>query len=109
MLGKRLLFVAAIVSAVASVTPASAQNEQFIPMLTYRTGAYAVNGVPFANGMADYYALINERDGGINGVKIVDEECETGYATDKSVECYERLTGKGPNGTAFINLLSTRT
>ena len=38
--------------------------------LVYRTGAYAPNGVPFANGIADYYTLVNERDGGINGVKI---------------------------------------
>src|SRR6516165_10634348 len=61
-----------------------------IPMLVYRTGAYAPNGVPFANGLADYYTLVNERDGGINGVKIVFEECDTGYATDRGVECYER-------------------
>ena len=107
MLGKRLLFSAAVVSGVVSVTPASAQNEQFIPILSYRTGAYAVNGVPFANGMADYYAMINERDGGINGVKLLVEECETGYATDKGVECYERLKGKGPTGAAFVNPLST--
>ena len=33
--------------------------------------------------------------GGMNGVKITYEECETGYATDRSVECYERLKGKG--------------
>ena len=37
--------------------------------------------------------MINARDGGINGVKITFEECETGYATDKGVECYERLKG----------------
>src|SRR5258708_13185510 len=86
---------------------AGAQNEQFIPILSYRTGAYAVNGAPFANGMADYYNLINERDGGINGVKLLVEECETGYATDKGVECYERLKGKGPTGAAFFNPLST--
>ena len=107
MLNRRLLFAAAVVSGVASVTPASAQNEQFIPMLSYRTGAYAVNGVPFANGMHDYYMMINERDGGINGVKLMVEECETGYATDKGVECYERLKGKGPTGAAFFNPLST--
>jgi branched-chain amino acid transport system substrate-binding protein len=66
-----------------------------------------VNGVPYANGVADYYALINARDGGINGVKLLVEECETGYATDKGVECYERLKGKGPTGAAFVNPLST--
>ncbi len=47
-------------------------------MLVYRSGPYAPNGVPFANGYADYLTLVNERDGGINGVKIVFEECETG-------------------------------
>jgi branched-chain amino acid transport system substrate-binding protein len=35
------------------------------------------------------------------------EECETGYATDKGVECYERLKAKGPTGAAFFNPLST--
>jgi len=87
--------------------PALAQNEQFIPNLVYRTGAYAPNGTPFANGVADYYNLVNERDGGINGVKIVFEECEFGYATDRGVECYERLKAKGPTGAAYVIPLST--
>ena len=87
--------------ALTVAAPAQAQNEQFIPGLVYRTGAYAPNGIPFANGFADYYALVNERDGGINGVKIAYEECETGYATDRGVECYERLKGKGPTGAGL--------
>src|SRR5213080_2909627 len=99
--------VAAALSGAVFTAPALAQNEQFIPALVYRTGAYAPNGVPFANGIADYYALINERDGGINGVKIVFEECDTGYATDRGVECYERLKGKDPTGAAYILPLST--
>ena len=65
-------------------------KEQFFPVLVYRTGAYAPNGVPFANGYVDYLKYVNAK-GGINGVKISYEECETGYATDKGVECYERL------------------
>jgi branched-chain amino acid transport system substrate-binding protein len=60
--------------------------EQFFPVLVYRTGAYAPNGVPWANGFVDYLKLTNAR-GGINGVKISFEECETGYATDRGVEC----------------------
>ncbi len=51
--------------------------------------------------------MLNERDGGINGVKISFEECETGYATDRGVECYERLKGKGPTGAAYFSPLST--
>ncbi len=93
--------------ALAVVAPASAQNEQFIPVLVYRTGAYAVSGMPIADGRVDYYRLVNERDGGINGIKIVFEECETGYATDRGLECYERLKGKGPTGAAFIDPFST--
>jgi branched-chain amino acid transport system substrate-binding protein len=83
------------------VTQAMAQaKEQFFPALVYRTGAYAPNGVPFANGYIDYLKLTNAR-GGINGVKVIWEECETGYATDKGVECYERLKGKNGGATVF--------
>ena len=67
----------------------------FIPLLVYRTGPYAPSGIPVANGLADYYTLINERDGGINGIKLAWEECEFQYDTKRGVECYERLRGKG--------------
>jgi branched-chain amino acid transport system substrate-binding protein len=90
-LGK--LAVAATVAAVglaAVVTTAVAQTkEQFFPVLSYRTGPYAPNGVPWANGYVDYLKLVNAR-GGLNGVKLSFEECETGYDTARSVECYER-------------------
>jgi branched-chain amino acid transport system substrate-binding protein len=110
-MGRTLANAGLMAGALAATTllalPAAAQNEQFIPGLVYRTGAYAPNGIPFANGSADYYTMINERDGGINGVKILFEECDTGYATDRGVECYERLKGKGPTGAAYFNPLST--
>jgi len=104
---RNYVLCAAALGAAIWVAPAQAQNEQFIPHLVYRTGAYAPNGIPFANGVADYYRLINARDGGINGVKIVYEECDTGYATDRGVECYERLKAKGPTGAAYVIPLST--
>ena len=75
-------------------------KEQFFPLLSYRTGPYAPNGTPWANGKQDYLKLINARDGGINGVKLTFEECETGYATDRGVECYERLKSH-PGMTLF--------
>ncbi len=87
----------------ATLTPATATaqaKEQFFPALVYRTGPYAPNGVPFANGYVDYLKLTNAR-GGINGVKVSWEECETGYATDRGVECYERLKGKNGGATVF--------
>jgi branched-chain amino acid transport system substrate-binding protein len=86
---------------VAAAAGAFAQaKEQFFPGLPYRTGPYAPNGVPWANGYADYMALTNAR-GGINGVKIIYEECETGYDTARGVECYERLKGKHGGATVF--------
>ncbi|WP_374412630.1 ABC transporter substrate-binding protein [Hydrogenophaga sp.] len=88
------LACAALSGAVVPTAAMAQAKEQFFPVLVYRTGAYAPNGVPWANGYVDYLKLVNLR-GGINGVKIAYEECETGYATDKSVECYERLKGKG--------------
>lgn len=83
-----------LTGALVSTQAAAQAKEQFFPVLVYRTGAYAPNGVPFANGYVDYLKLVNER-GGVNGVKLSFEECETGYATDRGVECYERLKGKG--------------
>ena len=30
--------------------------------------------------------MLNQRDGGIGGIKLIIEECETGYDTKKGVE-----------------------
>jgi len=90
--------------AAALAAPAFAAD-QFFPVLVYRTGAYAPNGTPWANGYVDYLKLTNAR-GGINGVKISFEECEFGYATDRGVECYERLKGK-QGGATVVQPLST--
>jgi branched-chain amino acid transport system substrate-binding protein len=81
--------------------PAVAQEKvQFFPVLSGRTGPVAPNATPWANGHNDYMALVNAR-GGINGVKTLVEECETAYATDRGVECYERLKGKHGGATVF--------
>jgi branched-chain amino acid transport system substrate-binding protein len=96
--------LALAVALIATAMPAAAQTEMFVPMLVYRTGPYAPSGTPFANGFHDYIAMINARDGGVNGVKLVTEECETQYDTKQGVECYERLKGKG---AAAFNPLST--
>ena len=92
--------LAGLSTALTSPAAFAQAKEQFFPVLVYRTGAYAPNGVPFANGYVDYLKYVNAK-GGINGVKISYEECETGYATDKGVECYERLKGKNGGATVF--------
>ena len=40
--------------------------------------------------------MLNERDGGIGGVKLAIEECETGYDTKKGLECYEAVQAEEP-------------
>ncbi|GAA6190940.1 ABC transporter permease [Phaeobacter gallaeciensis] len=72
-----------------------AMADLVFPSLSYRTGPYAAGGIPFADGYADYFTLLNERDGGIGGVPTKLLECETGYNTEKGVECYESTKGQG--------------
>ncbi len=92
----------AVAGTLATVSlPAAAAEEQFVPLLAYRTGSFAPLGIPWADGKMDYLKLVNARDGGINGVKIVFEECETAYATDRGVECYERLKDKNGGASGF--------
>ena len=98
--------IALSLASLAAAPSAYAQaKEQFFPLLSYRTGPYAPNGVPWADGKQDYLKMINARDGGINGVKLTYEECETGYATDRGVECYERL--KSRPGVALFDPQAT--
>jgi branched-chain amino acid transport system substrate-binding protein len=73
---------------------------------SYRTGPYAANGVPFSDGYQDYFTLLNERDGGIGGERIDLRECETGYNTEKGVECYESTKNAG-DGALIYQPLST--
>ncbi len=40
----------------ASPAALAQAKEQFFPLLVYRTGAYAPNGTPWANGKQDYLA-----------------------------------------------------
>lgn len=91
---------AAMVMSTAAAPAFAQEKQQYFPLLTFRTGPYGPSGTPWANGFVDYFKLTNLR-GGINGVKIVWEECETAYATDRGVECYERLKSKNGGATVF--------
>jgi branched-chain amino acid transport system substrate-binding protein len=96
-----------VVVSMAMISLARAQEEQFIPLLVYRTGPYAPNGIPSANGYIDYLKLLNARDSGLNGVNIAWEECETQYNTKLGIECYEKLKNKGTHGASLVNPYST--
>jgi branched-chain amino acid transport system substrate-binding protein len=98
LLGVALLGIAA---------SAQAQNEQFVPLAGYWVGPYAAGGSGIYGGMLDYMNMINARDGGINGVKITYEKCETEYNNARGVECYERLKNHPPTGASVFHMLST--
>ena len=83
---------------------APAMADLVFPSLSYRTGPFAAGGIPYADGYADYFTLLNERDGGIGGVPVSVPECETAYNTEKGVECYESTKGQG---ALLYNPLST--
>src|SRR5262252_8567066 len=98
--------VAAVLGGLVGVTTVAA-SEQFIPVLSIREGALRFQNIPNADGYIAYLTLLNARDGGINGVPLVWEECETVQDVDRGIECYERLKGKGPTGAAAFHLPST--
>ncbi len=85
----------------------AAEQVQYFPIFVFRTGPFAPSGIPAANAARDFALLIEKRDGGINGVKAVYEECETQYNTKLGIECYEKLKGKGSTGATIINPAST--
>ena len=86
---------------------ADSGDVQYFPIFVFRTGPFAPSGIPPANATRDFAKLIEKRDGGINGVRLVYEECETQYNTKLGIECYEKLKGKGATGATIINPAST--
>src|SRR4051812_465205 len=53
-----------------------------------REGPLAAAVVPAADGLSDYLAMVNARDGGVNGIALVYEEC--GVAAQQSAGCYDK-------------------
>ena len=86
---------------------AQAQKQQFVPANFYWVGPYAPGGSGISGGMLDYFKMLNDRDGGVNGVKFTWEKCETEYNNARGVECYERTKKSGPTGATLVHPLST--
>jgi branched-chain amino acid transport system substrate-binding protein len=103
---KHTILLGAAVAGLLGSAVASA-DEQFIGLPSYRVGPYASGGSGLFGGWIDYMQLINERDGGVNGVKLTWEECETEYNNARGVECYERLKKKGSTGNSVFQPVST--
>nr|WP_227496734.1 ABC transporter substrate-binding protein [Massilia litorea] len=98
---KSIVFAAALMGAGGQVLAA----DQFVALPSYRVGPYGAGGSGFYGGMIDYFNLVNA-NGGINGVKMTWEECETEYNASRGVECYERMKTKN-GGATLVDPLST--
>jgi branched-chain amino acid transport system substrate-binding protein len=98
---KSIMLCAALLGAYTQAQAA----EQFVALPSYRVGAYAAGGSGFYGGTIDYFNLVNA-NGGVNGVKILWEECETEYNPSRGIECYERLKTKH-GGATLVEPLST--
>ena len=102
-------------AAVAIATPiASAQTykgEILHPMMVTRTGPFATASTGVIAGQQDYITLVNMK-GGVEGYKIVWEECEFEYKVPRAIECYDRHKGQWkmvyPNSTPAIFALQER-
>src|SRR5262245_6523885 len=94
--------VAVGLGGLVGVTAVTAAGAQFLPVLSVREGALKATGIPTADGYIAYLTLLNARDGGINGVPLLWEECETVFDVDRGIECYERLKAQGPTGAALF-------
>lgn len=92
-----LVAIVAMLGILFGVAPAAqAEDTLNVPVFSYRTGPFSGSGIPFADGIRDYLTMLNQRDGGIGGAKVLVEECETGYDTKKGIECYEAVKAKNP-------------
>ena len=58
----------------------------FHPLCTFRVGALCVERHSVWAGEIDYFRYINEVEGGINGIKLVWDECETNWEVEKGVD-----------------------
>ncbi|QRI66136.1 ABC transporter substrate-binding protein (plasmid) [Shinella sp. PSBB067] len=102
---KRLLVAALLTGTVFShaASAFAADVTQYIPLPTYRVGAYASSGELWWAGERDYFRYINEVEGGVEGIKLDYEEFETEWSPDRTVEVYERVkAGKNGSPLAFF-------
>ena len=104
---KAILTSLALVASLAFTAPVAQAKEGtlYVPIPSYRVGPYAVGGTGYFGGILDYYNLLNMRDGGVGGMKLIWSECETEYSVERGVECYKRLKDK-EGGAVFFDPLS---
>lgn len=82
----------AMAGALLAVSPTTASaEEQYLAIPSIRVGPYNAMGTGYFGGIIDYINYMNIKHGGVDGVKLTYQECETEYNAARSVECYHRL------------------
>lgn len=102
--------VAAAALAATALLPVAAQaqaKEQYFGIPSYRVGPFAAGGSGFFGGIIDYLQYVNLKEGGVNGVQLAWQECETEYNAARGVECYQRLLKKGDQQMHIFEPLAT--
>ena len=82
-------------------------QEQYFGIPSSRVGPYSAMGTGYYGGIIDYLNYVNMKHGGVNGVKLTYEECETEYNAARTVECYQRLLNKGDQKMVVFDTLGT--
>ncbi|MFM7506732.1 MAG: ABC transporter substrate-binding protein [Rubrivivax sp.] len=107
-LALRGAIAAGLAFAAAAPTAVWAQaQEQYFGIPSSRVGPYSAMGTGYYGGIIDYLNYVNLKFGGVNGVKLTWEECETEYNAARTVECYQRLLTKGEQRMVVFDTLGT--
>jgi branched-chain amino acid transport system substrate-binding protein len=85
---------------------AQARPQQYFGLPSYRVGPFGAAGSGTFGGIIDYLTYIN-MTGGVNGVELIWQECETEYIAARGIECYHRLLTYGPHRNIIFEPFST--
>jgi branched-chain amino acid transport system substrate-binding protein len=105
-LGLAAVGVIAAITVAPSLVHAQAK-EQYFGVPSYRVGPFAAGGTGFFGGIIDYLQYVNMKEGGVNGVMMSWQECETEYNASRGVECYQRLLKRGDQSMHIFEPLAT--
>ena len=89
---QRSLLALGVAAAIAVAAPSAQAEEQYFGIPSSRVGPYSAMGTGYYGGIIDYLNYVNMKHGGVNGVTLTWEECETEYNAARTVECYQRLS-----------------
>lgn len=101
-----IVAVSALAMVVVSPSTATA-DEQYMAVPSSRVGPYSAMGTGYYGAIIDYMNYVNIKHGGVNGVKLTWQECETEYNAARTVECYQRLLNKGDQKMVVFDTLGT--